>query len=674
MNSGDLELLYNRKSPLYNDTALRNLIHTLLVEQKLIPETEHGRYNHSESQPSCSKNSSKKRKQTRTKALAKKSKDEQVKASCSISTSSETIPDSDEISLNKNSETVRVDLDLLAGDREICLRNDDNNIKDKVQMSPNIDASSTFESTPPASAQNIPTSTPPEFRSQHGHLAEAGSCMANLNDVYSSPYNEIISLNVNSSKISVCAQDNSLETNAQNTVCQSDEMNSNELAKLSDPYSFESNVSEQSRLTDFNAVEDHCTSKVQAQHVPSYSITKSNLTVNSCSHGRGNKSSALYKESPGVCSDTCPLCGATFSVICKGNEQISVNLEEAPTKDIKFGVAALHRKQKEQIINPSDPQAVSPLSSLPSESVDDNTDTSKSSSVAVSCSLETSSCDTEATTSAGSSNMSEDVGKPMEEFKEPQKPALSKTEIEAMIDVLVKANNVFREFPKEGEEKKILHENQTKFLEKKKTGDSENEEETKRKIYESTAEYFEMRIREGVSFAKKIPGFTRLPLDDQVKLIKESRAESGIIGGLRGINTNNRVMSSYTGDHFTLEDMKLVYSEDLLDKTMKLANKIGKLNLKSAEEALLRALTIVAADRCSLSCRAELEIIEHKIVTCLEYVISNGGEKMIGSRLGKLTDILLMLRELTEIDMNEVKDIMFEWPSFASYKLASEFL
>lgn len=49
---------------------------------------------------------------------------------------------------------------------------------------------------------------------------------------------------------------------------------------------------------------------------------------------------------------------------------------------------------------------------------------------------------------------------------------------------------------------------------------AKHKEETRKRLLECTVDYIEMRITEAVKFAKKIPGFVQLPLDDQVNLVK----------------------------------------------------------------------------------------------------------------------------------------------------------
>ena len=83
--------------------------------------------------------------------------------------------------------------------------------------------------------------------------------------------------------------------------------------------------------------------------------------------------------------------------------------------------------------------------------------------------------------------------------------------------------------------------------------------------------------------------------------IPESRTESGIVGGMRGINTEKGIFSSRYGAIFSMEDMKLVFDETLLVEKMVLSKKIVELNMSLEEEAILRALTIMATGESKYS-------------------------------------------------------------------------
>ncbi|XP_053381850.1 thyroid hormone receptor alpha-A-like [Mercenaria mercenaria] len=255
-------------------------------------------------------------------------------------------------------------------------------------------------------------------------------------------------------------------------------------------------------------------------------------------------------------------------------------------------------------------------------------------------------------------------------------------EITTMIERLVKANQYFTEFPRTDEpEKQTLIEEQTNYLVKKKVQAAaprsyaaDEKEKIRSQVLEHSVKYIEMRIAESVRFAKRIPGFLDLPLEDQANLIRESRTESGIVGGMRGINAEKGVFSTRHGAFFSFEEMKLVFDETLLYEKMMLSKKIAKLNLSLEEEAILRAMTITATDRCKLLRRDRVEDIQNKLMSCLLHVISEKGSEPVSRRLCKLFDVLMCCRYVTEVDLKQVKKIFLEWPSFSNYKLAEEFL
>lgn len=250
-------------------------------------------------------------------------------------------------------------------------------------------------------------------------------------------------------------------------------------------------------------------------------------------------------------------------------------------------------------------------------------------------------------------------------------------EMESMISVLVEANQYFREFPRTHDPKKqSLLQAQMNYLKLKQAAKSnaEAKAEIRRQVLEQSVKYIEIRISESVRFAKRIPGFRDLPIEDQANLIRESRTESAIVGGMRGINADKQVFTTFNGAFYSMDDMKLVFDETLLIEKIKLSTKIARLNMTPEEEAILRAITITATDRCELQSRDRVEDIQKRLVSCLLYVLEKRDPITAGRRFGQLTDVLCSCRYVTEVDMKQVKKIFLEWPKFSDYKLVEEFL
>lgn len=81
MDLKELELLYNKRSPLYNDVALKNLIYQTLQNEGFVKETPNPAINHCcHNTVSCLENSTQKRKQ----ASAKQPENQDFKGKCSL--------------------------------------------------------------------------------------------------------------------------------------------------------------------------------------------------------------------------------------------------------------------------------------------------------------------------------------------------------------------------------------------------------------------------------------------------------------------------------------------------------------------------------------------------------------------------------------------------------------
>ncbi|XP_052763256.1 nuclear receptor ROR-beta-like isoform X2 [Mya arenaria] len=168
---------------------------------------------------------------------------------------------------------------------------------------------------------------------------------------------------------------------------------------------------------------------------------------------------------------------------------------------------------------------------------------------------------------------------------------------------------------------------------------------------EAAMEFFQKRIAFIVAFAKAIPGFKDLCLDDQASLIKVSRFESTLIRAYKktlvNFNQSTEVLVTPWGRTFHLSELEGFLPKDMLKLRIKMAVRLNALGLSLQEEAVLRAIVTMCPDQCELNDRAKVESIQEKLFVCLQHMLNvrHGGT---GNLLYKIMDIITEMRILSE--------------------------
>ncbi|WAR16168.1 VDRA-like protein [Mya arenaria] len=196
---------------------------------------------------------------------------------------------------------------------------------------------------------------------------------------------------------------------------------------------------------------------------------------------------------------------------------------------------------------------------------------------------------------------------------------------------------------------------------------------------EAALEFFQKRIAFIVAFAKAIPGFKDLCLDDQASLIKVTRFESTVISAYKqmlvNVNKSTEVVVTPWGRTFHLSELERFFPIDIIKLRYKMAVRLNALGLSLQEEAILRGIVAMCPDQCELKDRAKVESIQEKLFVCLQHMLNvrHGGT---GNLLYKIVDIITELRTLTERDAQFTRGVFNDMnPHFKEkFSLLREFI
>ncbi|KAL5007788.1 hypothetical protein ScPMuIL_016594 [Solemya velum] len=198
-------------------------------------------------------------------------------------------------------------------------------------------------------------------------------------------------------------------------------------------------------------------------------------------------------------------------------------------------------------------------------------------------------------------------------------------------------------------------------------------------IMKSFADNMDTSIRKLVVFAKTIPGFTSLHLDDQVNLVKTARFEWGIVGFHKLFNLNYGVITfMYKNESIHFEDLKKILhgrDDGFQHFVLETVLLLKQMNLSLAEMAVIRGIVLTFVDRCTLHDRYQVEQMNWKLVCCLRHLVEKNrtDDKLF---LAKIFQLFCRFRELSSKHENHLKVLSLEWPipMLQEYPLLAEMM
>ncbi|KAM6434778.1 nuclear receptor subfamily 1 group I member 3 isoform 1-T1 [Liasis olivaceus] len=163
-------------------------------------------------------------------------------------------------------------------------------------------------------------------------------------------------------------------------------------------------------------------------------------------------------------------------------------------------------------------------------------------------------------------------------------------------------------------------------------------------------------IQQVIRFAKAIPVFRNLPMDDQISLLKGATLEICQI-------QFNTVFSEETntwkcGHHcYSIQDGALAgFQQVYLEPLLKFHISLRKLRLHEAEYVLLQALALFYPDRLDVTQREEIDRMQEKIALTLKNYIDQWHPLPEGRFL--YAKLLLLLTELQTLKVENTRQIL----------------
>ncbi|XP_010565235.1 PREDICTED: nuclear receptor subfamily 1 group I member 3 [Haliaeetus leucocephalus] len=163
-------------------------------------------------------------------------------------------------------------------------------------------------------------------------------------------------------------------------------------------------------------------------------------------------------------------------------------------------------------------------------------------------------------------------------------------------------------------------------------------------------------IQQVIKFAKEIPAFRSLPIDDQISLLKGATLEICQIQFNTVFNTETNAWEC--GQHcYTIQDGALAgFQQIYLEPLLKFHISLKKLQLHEAEYVLLQAMLLFSPDHASIAQRDFIDQFQEKVALTLKSYIDHWHPMPEGRFL--YAKLLLLLTELQTLKVENTRQIL----------------
>ncbi|KAM9515116.1 LOW QUALITY PROTEIN: nuclear receptor subfamily 1 group I member 3 [Guaruba guarouba] len=163
-------------------------------------------------------------------------------------------------------------------------------------------------------------------------------------------------------------------------------------------------------------------------------------------------------------------------------------------------------------------------------------------------------------------------------------------------------------------------------------------------------------IQQVINFAKEIPAFRSLPIDDQISLLKGSTLEICQIQFNTVFNAETNAWEC--GQHcYTIQDGALAgFQQIYLEPLLKFHISLKKLQLHEAEYVLLQAMLLFSPDHTSITQHDSIDQFQEKVALTLHSYIHHQHPMPEGRFL--YAKLLLLLTELQTLKVENTRQIL----------------
>ena len=161
-----------------------------------------------------------------------------------------------------------------------------------------------------------------------------------------------------------------------------------------------------------------------------------------------------------------------------------------------------------------------------------------------------------------------------------------------------------------------------------------------------------------VHFAKQVPGFASLSVNDQANLLKVARCDFFMILMHRGYIHEYQVFLTHNGMPYHLEEAAdKFFSRELIIGILEMYHRWQQLDINEEEMVLLIAICLTFPDRCKLENRDQVEKIQYTMTELLSKCLVSRNKRTAHKRFTKMIDLFIFMRDCSEQYYKEYKKL-----------------
>ncbi|XP_064634405.1 nuclear receptor subfamily 1 group D member 2-like isoform X2 [Lineus longissimus] len=180
-------------------------------------------------------------------------------------------------------------------------------------------------------------------------------------------------------------------------------------------------------------------------------------------------------------------------------------------------------------------------------------------------------------------------------------------------------------------------------------------------------------IEKYIQFAKGLPGFKTLSIDEQSAVVKASRFEVWFLSAYFGIHLEADIFTTFRGRTLHLDEISTVWDVDYLKLLFKVAKRLKRMKLTAKERALLKASVVLLSDRVELANPAPMEEGLQLLIQAFEFEVKKN-HKDEPNMFAKVLGTLPVLRHLSHWNMKIFSTMQLDFPYVNFHPLLYEMI
>ncbi|GFQ84126.1 ecdysone-induced protein 78C [Trichonephila clavata] len=153
-------------------------------------------------------------------------------------------------------------------------------------------------------------------------------------------------------------------------------------------------------------------------------------------------------------------------------------------------------------------------------------------------------------------------------------------------------------------------------------GGPDSVEHQKIVMWQHFATFLTPSIQRIVEFAKKIPGFSELTQDDQLRLIKNGFFEVWIMHAAKLTGPAENTITFYDGSYITRQQIELMFDYEFVLALFNFVTSINSLDLNDSEIGLFSSVILLTSERVGIYDHKAIDHIQERLIEALKVQIT----------------------------------------------------